>query len=278
VQLHPRYDGPPLLVFEGPGPETSGPMLRQRRRLGELLSGLDDDQWAAPTRCDGWSVRDVIVHLNSTNGFWAFSIAQGQAGTPTRLLDGFDHVASPAQLVDAEAAAPPEVLATYLEGVEALAAAVDGLDAEAWARPAEAPPGHIATTGVVLHALWDAWIHERDIALPLGLPMPVEQDELEGCLVYAAGLGPAFLAAAGSTREGALVVQADETVVRVDVGSSVRVSWGGMIGQAPDDAIVLRGSGLHLVEALSQRAPHDPPVPAEHRWVLEGLAAVFDQV
>ncbi len=36
---------------------------RERAGLLDLLTGLDDDDWARPTVCDGWSVKDLVAHL-----------------------------------------------------------------------------------------------------------------------------------------------------------------------------------------------------------------------
>lgn len=33
------------------------------RRLDELLAGLSDDEWDAPTECAGWRVREIVAHL-----------------------------------------------------------------------------------------------------------------------------------------------------------------------------------------------------------------------
>ncbi len=35
----------------------------ERTRVLRLLAGLTDDQWQAPTDCEGWSVRDIVAHL-----------------------------------------------------------------------------------------------------------------------------------------------------------------------------------------------------------------------
>ena len=43
------------------------------QEFAAALAVLDDEQWSHPSRCEGWSSRDVIVHLDSTNAFWAFS-------------------------------------------------------------------------------------------------------------------------------------------------------------------------------------------------------------
>ena len=63
MRLTPRYDDPTFLQLDLPMGDPAVPMLRQRRRLASLLGGLDDEQWAAASRCEGWSVQDVVAHL-----------------------------------------------------------------------------------------------------------------------------------------------------------------------------------------------------------------------
>jgi uncharacterized protein (TIGR03083 family) len=274
--LTPRYDQPSFLHLDVPRGDPAVPLLRQRRRLAALLAGLDEDQWAAASRCEAWSVQDVIAHLVTTNQFWAFSIGSALAGTPTRFLVGFDPVTSPVELVEPSRTQPPaEVLAHFVETNEAIAAADAGLDDDGWSTIGEAPPGHVPLRAVAMHALWDAWTHERDIVLPLGLTPVEEHDEVAGCLAYGAALSPAFAIAAGSTQRGTIVVEATEPDVRfvVDVGDSVVVH----AGDAPTDALRLRGPAVALVEALSFRVPMPCPVPAELPWLLSGLAEVFDR-
>ena len=167
--LTPRYEGEAVLRFTGAIGDPSVPLLRQRRRFGDFLSNLDDAQWLAASRCERWSVRDVVAHLVGTDQFWVLSVTAALAGAPTRFLDGFDPAVTPAALVDGmQDMAAAEVLASYLEGIETLAATITGLDEDQWSRPAEAPPGHVPLHVMARHALWDAWIHERDVVLPLG--------------------------------------------------------------------------------------------------------------
>src|SRR4051794_12452045 len=35
----------------------------ERAALLELLSGLSDEEWTKPTVCEGWSVKDVALHI-----------------------------------------------------------------------------------------------------------------------------------------------------------------------------------------------------------------------
>lgn len=47
-----------------PEPEIVLPLFpSERRALLELLSSLTENEWAAPTICTGWSVKDVSYHL-----------------------------------------------------------------------------------------------------------------------------------------------------------------------------------------------------------------------
>ena len=220
-----RYDGPVPLSVEVPLADPSIPMFRQRRRLADILGGLDAEQWAFPSRCSGWSVHDVAAHLVGVNRFWSLSVRSGLAGAPTRLLTAFDPVTTPQSMVEPMRALSHEaILSDYIESVDELAATFDGVDGDSWSLLAEAPPGHVALQTLVLHALWDGWVHERDIALPLGLTPGEEVDEVTACLLYAAILGPTIsAAAAAASRSGTLVVKAEQPPIEfvVAVGDCV---------------------------------------------------------
>ena len=276
MQITPRYDGPPPVRVDGVGPEVAGLVVAQRRRLGEALGGFDDAQWATPSRCEGWTARDVVSHLATTNAFWVWSLRQGFAGEPTRFLVGFDPVASPAGLVDADRNRPTaEVLEQYLVSGDELAAVVEGADEAAWSRPAEAPPGHLPATAVALHALWDGWVHERDVLLPLGLVPAVVDAEVAACLRYAVALGPGFRATAGDPGTGSIAVHVHDPDLRLRVvlGETVVVED----GDAPDGAPTLTGGAVELLEAVSLRAPFPADAPPEATAALRGLDEVFDQ-
>ena len=119
MQLNPRYGTDPLITLDGSPAAILEPAVRQRRRLAATVATLTDEQWAHPSRCDGWSSRDVIVHLDTTNSFWAFSIAQGLKGEPTQFLATFDPVASPAQMVaDAGDVSADEVLDRFVASTD----------------------------------------------------------------------------------------------------------------------------------------------------------------
>jgi uncharacterized protein (TIGR03083 family) len=80
----------------------------ERAALAADLAGLTDEQWATPSLCAGWSVRDVLGHLTATakltsggfitgllasglkfNDMSAKNVARETAGTPADTLAAF---------------------------------------------------------------------------------------------------------------------------------------------------------------------------------------------
>lgn len=275
MQLRPRYDGPPVFAIDGAIDDQREPFVRQRRRLQDALATLTHDQWQHPSRCEGWSVQDVVAHLIGTNTFWAMSIVAGCAGAPTRLLGTFDPVATPERMVaPMRAMSPSDVLAQFVDTNRALFDAVEALDADGWSALAESPVGHVSVRLLAHHALWDAWIHERDILLPLGITQVEMPDEIVPCLRYVCAIAPALALVSDPGRAGTLAVDAVDPrvqfVVEVDTTVAVRT------GTAPGTATTLTGRAVDLIEMLSFRAPFDHDVPEDGRWLFEGLANVFD--
>ena len=210
MQISPRYDGEPLLQMSGLVDEPAVPVIRQRARMAALLDGLDDEQWAAPTRCEGWSVQDVVAHLITTNQFWSLSVARGLGRRPHPHPGRVRPRRHPRPVGRRRAVPHGGLKPSSSSGPRTRRWRPRSARSArtSWSRLAEAPPGHIAIDLLALHALWDAWIHERDIALPLGLPVVEEADEIAGSLIYIVALGPAFLASQETGRTGTLEVRA----------------------------------------------------------------------
>jgi uncharacterized protein (TIGR03083 family) len=275
MRLSPRYDGEPIVTLDGPPEAVAGPFLRQRRRFLELAGSLSPSQWATPSRCHGWRVQDVIAHLTTTDPFWNEVIRAGVAGSPTRILTRFDPKTTPARLVDGVRASTDEdVLAAFCAATEALCATVESLEAEAWQARAEAPVGHVGISAVLHHALWDAWVHERDVLLPLGMEQEHHADEILAALRYVAALGPALLTQVRPGRTGALALQVENPAAQVvvTVADSVRVED----RRVPDDALVVRGDAVELVDALSVRRHLPHAVPDDRAWLVGALSEVFE--
>ncbi|MFF3567873.1 maleylpyruvate isomerase family mycothiol-dependent enzyme [Nocardia jiangxiensis] len=118
--------------------------IAERERLANLLAGLTPAQWAMPSLCDGWRIREVVAHMTMpyrtrTPSFLAGLIA---------ARFSFDRYADKAAHRDT----------ARLSDVELLAALRDNV------RHPWRPPGGGAA-GALSHDV----IHGLDITEPLGL-------------------------------------------------------------------------------------------------------------
>ncbi len=272
--LQPRYGSEPVIEMDGSPGEIAVPSIRQRERLLDVLSTLTDEQWNAPSRCEGWTVRDCMVHLESTNGFWEASIRGGLAGKPTEFLTSFDPAATPAAMVAASAVTPSEVLDTMRASATSLNDLLGSLSEDDWLTLAEAPPGHIAVSAVAHHALWDSWIHERDVLLPLGFDVVEEPDEIEASLRYASALSLSFLFMTGEETDVRFSVDVVEPSVSFDVVVDDVVT----ITSGATSELVATGDAVELLEAVSRRAPFGSETPEAILRAFDGLGRAFDQI
>jgi uncharacterized protein (TIGR03083 family) len=275
VRLAPRYDGPVILAINDEPSSQLLPVTRQRRRFQETLAELTDDQWRQASRCERWTTRDVVAHLVSVNEFWTMSVVAGLAGEPTRVLAGFDPATTPPLLVDAMSSlSPSEVLDRFASTNDSLLSTLSALTTDQWSMPAESPAGHVPIRLVAQHALWDSWVHERDVALPLGITPAIEPDEVTSCLRYAAAVNAALGISGDRVGASVLAAAATDPTVRfvLDVGNCVSLRDESFDGDLP----CLRGEAVEMTEALSLRIPISPSTPIEWKKLLGGLEAAFD--
>ena len=132
----------------------------ERRRVADLLDGLDDEQWATPSLCEGWTVRHVAAHMTAG---WSFPKLRF-----TRLMvrhRGFDGA-------NAEAA---RILAR--RPTDEIVA-----DLRANADNPFAPP----IVGIVAQ-LADVITHGQDITRPLGIEHTVDPDNVRPALDLSVG-------------------------------------------------------------------------------------------
>jgi uncharacterized protein (TIGR03084 family) len=147
--------------------EIVAALAEQQDELAGLLAGLDDDSWARPSACEGWSVADVVLHLAQTNEL-AIGSARGDfPGAMARLTEGVPPTAGDVDdgadlMVQAERGGPPSALhdrwtqsCTDLRG--ALAARAPG-DRVQWVA------GELAARTLATTRLAETWIHTGDAA------------------------------------------------------------------------------------------------------------------
>lgn len=119
----------------------------ERRRLVGLLETLSPQQWAAPSLCDGWRVREVVAHITMPYRHSTLRVLRGMIAARGR----FDVFADRIARADTAALSDTELLASLRRNIE-----------HPWR-----PPGG-GQAGALSHDV----IHGLDITEPLGLPAP----------------------------------------------------------------------------------------------------------
>lgn len=267
--LRQFYDHDRNLAIDGLEPPTEA-FRRHRRRFVEQLESMSEEEWGRTTRCDAWDARDVVNHLVSADGFWVLTIG-GRANGPgqrTRFLQGFDPTTTPATIVADQHTRPTaDVLDAFRASTEQLAAALDEVAAaDEWSAVSESPFGHVPITVIAAHSLWDSWLHERDVLVPLGRPTPVEEDELLNAAAFTLFVGgaqggvldddepvgdgpvsPVHVTLAFADLPGRTL----QLTVDRDVEVTVRPA-------AESSAAVDAGTAIDLVEGVAGRSPVEP--------------------
>ena len=123
----------------------------QRRALADLLAGLDDGDWDRPSLCARWRVKDVAAHLALTPQSPGIVRILAEGIRARFDFDGLNH-----DLAVAHADRPSAALVAELRGL-----------ADSRRKPA------ITTLD---NLLFDTLVHVQDIALPLGLDVPMPPD------------------------------------------------------------------------------------------------------
>jgi uncharacterized protein (TIGR03083 family) len=216
----------------------------ERARQLEVLRGVPLDEWTRPSRCAGWSGHDVVRHVLQMNEVMVGTTAAAAAGERYERTRGFDPKTTPSEwLAEAPAAEPGETLAAYERSTRAVIEAGDALGADVLVG---SPVGRQSWSRVLLHALFDALVHERDVTAPLGRSAPYAPEQLP---VVAYVLLVAARVACAFDREFA---------VRLDLGEPVDVSVRGATvvvvpAAEPGDAVAV--DPLMLLDGLTGRVP-----------------------
>lgn len=166
---------------------------RERDRLVGVLEGLDETQWAVPSACAGWSVRDLVVHL-------LMPYELGPVGFARMLVGGrgsFDRGAD--RWARADRRTPAEVLA--------------GLRATAGLRFGFPPVPPLAGLSHLV-------IHAEDVYRPLGVPSPADPDDAR--VVLAELTGPRGRRSLPTGLGDGLSFAATDTDWRLGTGPEVR--------------------------------------------------------
>lgn len=248
---------------------TLAVLTGHRRRFGSTVATLTVDELAAPSRCRGWTVADVLRHLvwvDATMGrLWAGDESP---------VEGFDPRTTPDESVRADRAVPDEEFQRrYLSSTEAMIVELESADAPGFGRPSLSPAGRVPWWMSVMHLGWDSTVHERDVLAPLGRTVDAVPGEAQLCLGYSLVLASLF------DRKGPLNVRIGTTRLRRDGGPvTVEATDAGPDLEGADDGtVVLTGDPVATVDALCGRGSLTDALSGDAAVIgrLDGLARYF---
>jgi len=178
-------------------------LASQQAELAGLLDGLPDAGWRAPTRCDGWDVADVVLHLSQTNEMAVGSALGRFAAVTAELTGGVSPAASvddgAALMVERERGLPvDELLDRWSSGASRL---IDVLAAMDLSTRVTWVAGELSARTLATTRLAETWIHTGDVAGALGIAL-APSDRLRPIARLAWRTLPYAFASAGVTMAG----------------------------------------------------------------------------
>lgn len=232
----------------------------QVERLVPVLGSLTEQQWRASSRNEGWTVQQTMQHVA---GVLIENVRVIEGGDRTWSVD-FDPHRSPQQDIDTRAGeSPAETVAGWVDASQvfrahlASRAGSEDRTPMLWGEPADFRLFH-------LHLHWDAWVHERDMLLPLGIEPPDDVEARRFAVAYAVLFAGVAVRMSGRALDVALAVpdlgrfHLDATADAVRIDHNPDSSQGHPVTDP--------GS---LVDALSGRGDVDEVVDAPTQVVAE---------
>jgi uncharacterized protein (TIGR03084 family) len=148
-------------------------LVEQHAELDGLLSGLDGADWDRASRCEGWSVADVVLHLAQTDELATASLegrfaeASGLGLSPGASAATVDEGAD--LLVARERGEPgAAVRERWRNGADTLVRMLRASDPH---RRVQWVAGELSTRTLATTRLAEAWIHTGDIAVAFDIAL-----------------------------------------------------------------------------------------------------------
>jgi uncharacterized protein (TIGR03083 family) len=154
--------------------------------IDRLCHGFSHQDWARPTDCPGWSVKDQLSHLVAPEAALA-GLAQPEHPAPP-----FPHVRNPLGQLNEDAVdlrrprSGPEVLGEFREVTARRLASLEAMGEQELAAESWTPLGPGTYRDLLAVRVFDAWVHEQDMRGATGRPGhlegPVARHSLQRCL------------------------------------------------------------------------------------------------
>ena len=156
-----------------PMDEVLTALAEQVDELDRLVMDLDEDGFALPSRCEDWSISDVLLHVAQTNEMAAAS-AEGRYADLAAVVGNRMGAAPPGATFDdlaglaVDAERGPSGKEIYERWRTSSAAQADALSAGEPGRRVQYVAGELSVLTLATTRLAETWIHTGDVAAGLG--------------------------------------------------------------------------------------------------------------
>lgn len=153
--------------------EIVAALADQQAELAALLAPLDESEWQHASRCEGWTVADVVLHVAQTNEMTIASVEGRLTEWFATRADEFGSAASideGAELMVAHARGQPGALVRDRWQASADAQERVFRDRDLHER-VEWVAGQLSTRTLAATRLSETWIHAGDVANGLGVTL-----------------------------------------------------------------------------------------------------------
>ncbi len=164
--------------------------------IGDLLAGLDDEQWASPSPLPGWDVKDNVSHIVGTEAMLLgianpdVDIDRGATAHVRNDIGAFNEV----WVEHLRTKRPNEVLSMFREYTGSRLAALEEMAQDAWDAESFTPAGTDTYGRFMQIRVFDCWLHEQDIRDAIGiaghesgLAVEVTLDEMTTAMGFVVG-------------------------------------------------------------------------------------------
>lgn len=171
-----------------------------RDRLADALDSLPAAAWSHPSRCSAWTVADVVAHL--ADGARRAIPSFDPSGSDRTTFRDLDPRTTPAEWIAGGDRSPLRLIDDYRTSTDELLAAVESAASGRCAFTVWAPYRvRVPWQLFGVHVLFDHWLHERDVLLPLGMPHRPTAQETGLVAAYAAMVAIIVAGRLGATKQ-----------------------------------------------------------------------------
>ncbi|MFZ4718387.1 MAG: maleylpyruvate isomerase family mycothiol-dependent enzyme [Ilumatobacteraceae bacterium] len=153
--------------------------------FGSVIDALTPDQWNAQSLCPAWTAHGVVAHTTAIEA----ALLGWRPDSPDNPFALMGPIAQ-----ELSGLSPAALRARFHEVVAARLLELEAMSDDEFTAPSFTPVGQATYARFMAIRVFDIWVHERDIRVPLDIPgddggpaAEMALDEVEGSIGYIAG-------------------------------------------------------------------------------------------